>query len=332
MRACRPYRPDQSAVVRAILPKLALSGFGPFCIKSFLIKPIGVDDRVIRSFWHGPPLDPYLLLCLGSFARRGYPVEVFTYERNHGFPSWIVARDAGDILPTETVMVYRNGPGAGSPALHANLFRLLLLDRFGGWWVDTDAALLRAELPATPFYFVMEESDYTNSIMKFPPAHPLLAEAARLTREAGDDVPWTTTGPTLLTALIGRYELQAWAASSEQGCPFIYKDVPAFFDPARAEEMAARASSSSFMHLCCEMWRRIGIPMDLGPPIGSFLDVQFRGSGLDIHFPARIDLPSSRCGLPTQRRRSSLKQAWKQPGPTSSRPRRPRRLTSNPIA
>ena len=91
--------------------------------------------EVIRSFWHGPPLNPYLLLCLGSFARRGYPVEVFTYERNHGFPSWIVARDAGDILPTESVMVYRNGPGAGSPALHANLFRLLLLDRSagGGW-------------------------------------------------------------------------------------------------------------------------------------------------------------------------------------------------------
>jgi hypothetical protein len=43
------------------------------------------------------------------------------------------------------------------------------------------------------------------------------------------------------------------------------------------------------MHLRCEMWRRIG-PMDLGPPIGSFLDLQFRGAGLDIHFPARIDL------------------------------------------
>jgi hypothetical protein len=156
--------------------------------------------------------------------------------------------------------------------------------------VDTDAALLRAELPATPFYFVVEENHYTNSIMKFPRAHPLLSEAARLAREAGDDVPWATTGPTLLTALIRRYHLEARAASSEQGCPFIYKDVPALFDPDRTEEMTARASASSFMHLCCEMWRRIGIPMDLGPPIGSFLDLQFRQSGLDIHFPVRIDL------------------------------------------
>jgi hypothetical protein len=146
----------------------------------------------------------------------------------------------------------------------------------------------------------MEENHYTNSIMKFPPAHPLLAEAARLAREAGDDVPWATTGPTLLTAL---------AASSEQGCPFIYKDVPALREPRRWP----RASSSSFMHLCCEMWRRIGIPMDLGPPIGSFLDLQFRGSGLDIHFPARIDLRQLKVWVANAKAKEQLEtslEAW----------------------
>jgi hypothetical protein len=84
------------------------------------------------------------ICCFASALSRGagYPVEVFTYERNHGFPSWIIARDAGDILPTETVMVYRSGPGAGSPALHANLFRLLLLDPRPpsiSWWRKTTA-------------------------------------------------------------------------------------------------------------------------------------------------------------------------------------------------
>lgn len=186
-------------------------------------------------------------------------------------------------------MVYRAGPGAGSPALHANLFRLLLLERLGGWWVDTDAALLGSALPAAPFYFVVEESHITNSIMKFPRAHPLLSEAAGLAREAGSDVPWATTGPTLLTALIRKHGLDAWAAPSAQGCPFIYTDVPAFFDPERTEELMARASSSCFMHFCCEIWRRIGIPTELGPPVGSFLDHQFRQSGLDIRFAARIE-------------------------------------------
>ena len=264
--------------------------------------------EVISSFWHGPPLNPYLLLCLGSFAQRGYPVEVFTYQRNHGFPSWILARDASDILPTEAVMFYRRRPGAGSPALHANLFRLLPLERFGGWWVDTDAALLR-ELPTAPFYFVSEENHYTNSILKFPRAHPLLSEAAQLARRAGEDVAWATTGPTLLTPLVHKHGLEAWAASSEQGCPFIYSDVPALFDPARSEELAARASSSSFMHLCCEMWRRIGIPTDLGPPVGSFLDRQFRTSGLDLRFPARIELRHLNVWIANARARAELESA-----------------------
>ncbi len=165
---------------------------------------------------------------------------------------------------------------------------------------------MRSELPAAPFYFVSEENHYTNSIMKFPPAHPVLSEAAHRAREAGEDVPWATTGPTLLTALIRKYGLERWAASSEQGCPFIYSDVPALFDPARAEEMTARASASSFMHLCCEMWRRIGIPVDLGPPAGSFLDRQFRGSGLDLHFPARIELRHLNVWIANARAREDL--------------------------
>jgi hypothetical protein len=166
---------------------------------------------------------------------------------------------------------------------------MVLLERLGGWWVDTDAALLTAKLPSAPFYFVEEEDHFTNSILKLPQRHPLLAEAADAARKAGDDVPWAATGPTLLTALIRKHGLQSWAAASEQGCPFIHTDVPAFFDPERAEEMTARASSSSFMHLCCEIWRRAGIPTNLGPPCGSFLDLQFRQSALGMNFAARME-------------------------------------------
>jgi hypothetical protein len=245
--------------------------------------------EAIRSFWHGSPLDPYMLFCLRSFVKRGFAVEIFTYQRDHGFPSWIVARDAREILPTEAVMVYRKGPGAGSPSLHSNLFRYVMLDRLGGWWVDTDVALLGAELPSAPIYFVTEEDHFTSSIIKFPPGHTVTKEAAETAGNAGGNVPWGTTGPALLTALIRKHGLEASAAPSKDGCPFVYKDVPAFFDPEKAEELMARVSSASFMHLCCEMWRRFGIPTYLGPPEGSFLDLQFRQSDLDIRFPARID-------------------------------------------
>jgi len=246
--------------------------------------------EIIRSFWHGPPLHPYLLLCLHSFTERGYPVEVFTYERDHGFPSWITARDAREILPCETVMVYRQGLGAGSPSLHSNLFRFVLLERLGGWWADTDIALLAPKLPSTDLYFAAEDSSYANSIIKFPSSHPLLTEAAEYARNVGDDVPWSTTGPPLLTALIHKYKLETRATPRLHGCPFGFKDVPKFFDPQYADELTERTRSSFFMHLYNEIWRRFGIPTNLGPPAGSFLDRQFRQSGLDIRFRERIEL------------------------------------------
>jgi hypothetical protein len=98
-----------------------------------------VDQAVGPVFGMAPRSIPTCCFAF-SFVARGYPVEIFTYERGHGFPSWIVARDAGDILPHEPVMVHRRGPEAGSPAPRANLFRLLLLEQHGGWWVDTDDA------------------------------------------------------------------------------------------------------------------------------------------------------------------------------------------------
>src|SRR5215469_3998223 len=128
----------------------------------------------VRSFWHGPLLNPYLLICLHSFVRRGCSVEVFSYAPEPGFPEWIIARDAREIVPAESVLVYRKGPGAGSPSLHSNLFRYALLDRLGGWWVDTDVALLRGPLPPAPYFFAVEQGHFANSAMKFPKGHPLM--------------------------------------------------------------------------------------------------------------------------------------------------------------
>ena len=248
------------------------------------------EPDTVRSFWHGAPLNPYLLLCLHSFVRQRCRVEVFSYAPDPGFPEWIVARDAGEIVSAKSVLVYRNGPGAGSPSLHSNLFRFALLDRLGGWWIDTDVAVLCGPLPSAPYYFAMEEDHFANSVVKFPKGHPLLTEGTERCRRAGADVTWGVTGPTLFTNLVRHHKLAGWAVPAEQGCPFIWSDVPALFDPARTDEMVARSGKSSFMHLCWEMWRRIGIPGDLGPPVGSFLDQQFRESDLDLRFAARIDL------------------------------------------
>ena len=85
-------------------------------------------------------------------------------------------------------MHYQTGFGAGSPSLHANLFRYAMLHRLGGWWIDLDVVLLRTELPQQPIYFARENTEHiVNELYKFPHRHGLLAECVRrISRRYGE--------------------------------------------------------------------------------------------------------------------------------------------------
>ena len=91
----------------------------------------------------------YQLLCLRSFVDRGHRIELFSFEPKLDLPNWINLKDAAEILPKERVSRYL--PEQRRVAVHADLFRLALLHRLGGWWVDPDVVLLRAALPTKSY-------------------------------------------------------------------------------------------------------------------------------------------------------------------------------------
>ena len=150
--------------------------------------------ETLRTFWHGSPLSPYHLFCLQSFVSRGHRIELFSYEPAFVVPSWIVLRDAAEILPCERVFRYQSGPGKGSPALHANLFRLCMLERLGGWWIDADVLLLRPQLPEDAHFFAPDGDHFSNAILKFPAGHPLLIEGIERFQAIGQAAAWAQTG------------------------------------------------------------------------------------------------------------------------------------------
>ncbi len=246
--------------------------------------------QIVRSFWHGPPLSLYRLLCLRSFVAQGHRVELFTYGEDVVVPGWIVRRDANEIWPADRVLRYQSGGGPGSPALHANLFRYALLQRLGGWWIDADVILLRPDLPTDVYFFIRDDDAYfNNAIMKFPPGHALLAEAIEYCREIAETAVWGQTGPRLLTELVRKYDLTRYGRSADATCPMPWWDVEALFDPRRRDEVRERSANSVFLHLGDSMWRRSGIPNQLAPPRGSFLDQLIAGLDLDVRFSGQMD-------------------------------------------
>jgi alpha 1,4-glycosyltransferase len=257
------------------------------------------EGQVFRSFWHGRPLNSYQLLCLRSFVARGHRVELFTYQGDLAVPPWIARRDAREILPANRVLHYQVGLERGSPSLHSNLFRYVLLHRLGGWWVDIDVALLSAELPPDPLFFAPEQVGTTadhpdartrfgTAVMKFPSQHPLLSDAIARCLAVGETARWGQTGPHLFTELIDQHRLAPHAKPKTSAYPIPWWDTANLFDPDRCDEARRNCKDSTFVHLWHSKWR--DIPMSAAPPLGSFLDWLVGRVDFDLDFQGRMEL------------------------------------------
>jgi hypothetical protein len=246
--------------------------------------------QTVRTFWAGGAIGPYQLLGLRSFADRGHRVEVFTFDSALKKPSWITWRDAAEIVPATRIV--RELAESGQSAIHANLFRHVLLHRHGGWWVDPDVVLLGTELPDTEM-FVARAHDtqlVSNAAMKFPEGHPTLAEVL-FHSVSFDDKPeqWDKAGSPLLTEYLAAGGLLIESLLPDAVSPISWFDVEVLFDPARADMLEDQLKGGLFLDLHQEAWLRAGVPRELGPPLGSYLDRLFKRHEIGWPFAARIE-------------------------------------------
>jgi Alpha 1,4-glycosyltransferase conserved region len=220
-------------------------------------------DRVVRCFWHGP-FSPYEALCLSSFVAAGVAVELFSEAPVAGLPAGVTRRNAREILDRD-VAVYRHE-------------------------IDTDVMLMAASLPVTDI-FVAKQSDHelNGSAMRFPPGHPLIKAARQRTADVLDSARWGDTGPKLLTALQPEYAPHLPIAPRESSYAIGADEFQKFLLPETCEEVEARTANSAFVHLWNEMWRKAGVPKNIAPPKGSWLDRMFERHQIPVVWSDRLD-------------------------------------------
>ena len=100
----------------------------------------------VRTFWTGPVLSYYEILSLKSFVATGARVFVYSYEKDLQVPEGVELVNADDILSGD-VHEFRHANGDKSLALHSDLFRYAVLQRYGGWYADLDIICLNDKLP-----------------------------------------------------------------------------------------------------------------------------------------------------------------------------------------
>jgi hypothetical protein len=153
----------------------------------------------VVTFWHGP-LDALRLMCLRSQVAAGHKVTVYSFDPLPGLPDDVGNAEAEAILPHTFAEKLRpqqvDGTWRDWTVLQfSDFFRMQLMARHAGLWLDPDVLLLRpVEIdPEKPYFAWERPRQLGNSVLYLPSCDPIVAAFAALMQQ--DELTPNWLGP-----------------------------------------------------------------------------------------------------------------------------------------
>jgi hypothetical protein len=144
----------------------------------------------VATLWIGKRFSFLEHLCLKSFADVDQKPIVYHYGDLEDIPDYVEARDAREIF--DSPEIYRD-PITRSVAVHADLFRLKLMQQTDYIWVDADAYALRPFETRDGYLFPLgnrKKKRLMNGVLAFPSDSPALQEMCKFAFESDLVPPW----------------------------------------------------------------------------------------------------------------------------------------------
>jgi hypothetical protein len=172
----------------------------------------------IASFWHSGPLRNLESVCVASWVRLGFEVDIYSFAPVSGLPKGVVERDANEVLGAEWMERI-------NPILHparrdrqrmmnySDLFRVALMRKGLGLWLDTDVLLFRHfdVAPAQPFFAWEDWHRIGSPVFYVPQDAPMLADYERV-YDSPDLMPhWLGFRRRVLKPLIWKMQGKAFS-------------------------------------------------------------------------------------------------------------------------
>lgn len=223
-----------------------------------------------QTFHEGSSLGLLEKACLASLVHFGHFVTLYSYHALEA-PEGVRLADARAIIAeSERDAFFRVAPGRVSQ--FSNGFRYHLLDREGGWWVDTDVLCLGGDFPEREIILGWAtEKRIGNSIMRLPPGHELARQAADFWQQNWEVKAWGVTGPVIITTLVERLGLSDLVLPFGDLFKIPWNDVLLLFDPACRAEVIPLLRDCSLLHLANSGLTFTGLRRNILPPPGSAL-------------------------------------------------------------
>jgi len=135
----------------------------------------------VVTFWHGR-LDRLRQTCLRSQIAAGHKVTVYSFDTIPDLPDGVGNADAEAMLPHAFSEKLRPPQPDGSwrdwtTLQFSDFFRMRLMARGAGLWLDADVLLLKPVMidPAKPFFAWERPRQIGNSVLYLPPGDPIVA-------------------------------------------------------------------------------------------------------------------------------------------------------------
>ncbi|WP_299733518.1 hypothetical protein [uncultured Tateyamaria sp.] len=142
----------------------------------------------IASLWIGGRLSWLEQLCLKSFADQGHHITLYSYSPIPNLPEGVHAGDAEDIFPSEPMLIHARN---GSPAIHADMWRLHLLAKTDSIWVDADMYCYRPFDFDSPFVYGWEKpGQVCNAVLGLPSDSKTLVGLLDFFKDEYAIAPW----------------------------------------------------------------------------------------------------------------------------------------------
>jgi len=135
----------------------------------------------ICSFWYGSKLRTVDRLCLASMVMTGQRVKLFVYEPVENVPDGVELHDAESVLSKS--MLYQLDPDYPgfkpwlSVVQFSDFFRIMLMKRGQGVWLDTDVYLVKPFHPEPEQVWLARENRARVGVsaLYLPPDNPVIA-------------------------------------------------------------------------------------------------------------------------------------------------------------
>jgi hypothetical protein len=220
--------------------------------------------EVANFFWQGIPLSLYEQLCIKSFIKHGFEVNIWSFM-DLKIPEGATLRNAREIISPEHLFKYTQAGKPGNIAAFSDVFRFtLMLKKPGEWWFDSDCICL---MDASEYTKLKEDKKivvaYENAnqlsigigaltIPDMTIAHDLLIKQKEIC-DTVKDIPWGDIGPKLVTNYCRENDMEDQFLPVEVFYPISYFEWYHIYEVKLTKILLDRVKTAHMTHLWNEV-------------------------------------------------------------------------------